>query len=393
MALLTLPLLAFGVIPQLKFLSEKAIQTMFNCAIKCMCIAFLATVVNDVLSSYIEKFTGSSAISNTWFEQFGNVLTFVVLVFMLWIMIRKMPQLVQGLLSGNPSLSGGDMMGTMKSAANTTAAVANGVGSAVGQVVGSYRAAKNEAGGSFESRGDAIRGTLSNLMIGPIGDAIPGMGGYRSGNSAVRQSLSRRAGNKEGYKPEKDDDRGPGPGGSPPPSGGDFQPKEKEKSTSDKVKSTAAGAVGSAVGEKAGAAAGTMAAGPAGGVVGGIAGSVAGDAVGSEVYDKASESDESNNSTSPEDESGGSELPDTPPAPPPPTQSSRRRASQEETPQESKKESGNGGSMSSTHSDDASRIRELQSENSGLKMDNAALRSENSGLRGGSNSNRHNSDN
>ena len=44
MALITIPLLSFGVINQLKFLSEKAIGTMFNLAVKIFVVAFIATL-------------------------------------------------------------------------------------------------------------------------------------------------------------------------------------------------------------------------------------------------------------------------------------------------------------------------------------------------------------
>ena len=64
MALLTLPLLAFGVIPQLKFLSESAIKAMFNLSIKIMCIAFLTGVVSTTINDYTK--TVISAADSNW---------------------------------------------------------------------------------------------------------------------------------------------------------------------------------------------------------------------------------------------------------------------------------------------------------------------------------------
>lgn len=316
LALLTLPLLAFGVIPQLKFLSESAIKAMFNLGIKCMCIAFLTGVVATTITDYTKtivsiasdnaKASSMYALASGFVDNVSNSISLLVVVGMMWILVRKMPALIQGLLQGNPSLSAGDMMGTIKSAATTAKKAADTTGNAVGQVMGSYRAARNEAGeGGFGSRGEAVAGTLRNLMKSSVADAIPGINGYRSGNSSIRQSLGRRAGNIKGYKPDEDDGGGPpssppsagggggnggGGGGNPPPppppSGSQpFQPKSKDSSLADKAKSAGAGAIGSVAGGKAGAAAGTMAAGPVGGVVGGLAGSAAGDAAGSAAYD------------------------------------------------------------------------------------------------------------
>jgi len=332
MALLTIPLLAFGTIPQLKFLAEKSIQTMFNCAIKCMCIAFLATVVNDVLSSYIEKFTGSSGVSNSWFEQFGNVLTFVVLVFMLFLLIHKLPQLVQGLLSGNPALSSGDMMGSLKTAASTAATAVNKPAAAAGQVVGAYRAAKNEAGGGF---GGGLTG-LKNAALGTAGNlwhagkgGIPGVSGYRTGQQTLSNALQQLDSNKAGYGAKDKMDQGQfgamllrnmpyggGGGGSGNGKGrtpeeaakgfsqeygtakeNNFKTEQKDSSLTDKAKSAAASAAGSYAGGQAGAAAGTAVGGPVGGVVGGLAGSAAGDAAGSTAYNHTSQGNENSSSS------------------------------------------------------------------------------------------------
>ena len=50
MALITIPLLPFGVISQLKFLSDKAIGTMFNLAIKIFVVAFISTLSVNILT-------------------------------------------------------------------------------------------------------------------------------------------------------------------------------------------------------------------------------------------------------------------------------------------------------------------------------------------------------
>ena len=146
MALLTLPLLAFGTIPQLKFLSESAIKAMFNLGIKVMCIAFLTGVVTTTLDDYTKSiisaaesnWSAANMTSNKWGfisgfgEDVSNSLSLLVVVGMLWMLVRKMPQLIQGLLQGNPSLSAGDMMGTLTGAMNSAGGGIGRVSAAMG---------------------------------------------------------------------------------------------------------------------------------------------------------------------------------------------------------------------------------------------------------------------
>ena len=164
MALLTLPLLAFGVIPQLKFLSESAIKAMFNLGIKVMCIAFLTGVIATTITDYTKtvvsaansnwsSVTGASnlgsgaiALASGFAENVSNSISLLVVVGMMWILVRKMPALIQGLLQGNPSLSAGDMMGTLKGAMN-------GVGGAAGRV--SAAMGGGSGGGGESGGGDA----------------------------------------------------------------------------------------------------------------------------------------------------------------------------------------------------------------------------------------------
>ena len=145
MALITIPLLSFGVIDQLKFLADKAIGAMFNLAIKVFVIAFIATMSTNMLSDLIKAATEMSKTS----DFVGNLSFFLqVLLYslILFFITKKIPELVSGLLSGNPSLSGGDMkqmaMDAAKGAAN---AVSKGAGFA-GAVAGGVSALSNAAG-------------------------------------------------------------------------------------------------------------------------------------------------------------------------------------------------------------------------------------------------------
>ena len=108
MALLTIPLLSFGVVEQLKFLADKAIGAMFNLATKIFVVAFIATMSVNILTGLVEnaKTVGETS------DFIGNVSYFLqVLLYalILYLITKKIPELVSGLLSGNPSLGGGDM--------------------------------------------------------------------------------------------------------------------------------------------------------------------------------------------------------------------------------------------------------------------------------------------
>ena len=136
MALLTLPLLAFGVLPQTKFLSEKAIGAMFNLAIKVMCIAFLTKLISTTIDGYVDKMVEAGKDgSTTLLQNIGIVFQFLLLLIVLFLLVHKVPQLIQGLLSGNPSLTSGDMTGTARSMASSAANTASKAGGAAGGAV------------------------------------------------------------------------------------------------------------------------------------------------------------------------------------------------------------------------------------------------------------------
>ena len=170
MALLTLPLLAFGVIPQLKFLSESAIKAMFNLSIKIMCIAFLTGVVSTTINDYTK--TVISAADSNWnnssiglvsgfAENVSNSISLLVVVGMMWLLVRRMPALIQGLLQGNPSLSSGDMMGTLTGAMN-------GAGGAVGRVSAAMGGG-SDGGGESGAAGGGSGGGSGSAASSPKG--------------------------------------------------------------------------------------------------------------------------------------------------------------------------------------------------------------------------------
>lgn len=145
MALITIPLLSFGVISQLKFLSEKAIGTMFNLAIKIFVVAFIATLSVNILTGLVDN-ARETATSSDFMGNISYFLQVLLYSLILFYMTKKIPELVSGLLSGNPSLSGGSMKEMAMSAARGAAnAVAKG-GGMTGAVVGGMKALSEAAG-------------------------------------------------------------------------------------------------------------------------------------------------------------------------------------------------------------------------------------------------------
>ena len=97
MALITIPLLPFGVIDKLKFLSDKAIGAMFNLAIKIFVIAFLSTMSVNILTGLVENAKAAS----TSADFMGNISYFLqVLLYalILFFLTKKIPALVSGAL-------------------------------------------------------------------------------------------------------------------------------------------------------------------------------------------------------------------------------------------------------------------------------------------------------
>ena len=179
MALITIPLLPFGVIGQLKFLSEKAIGTMFNLAIKIFVVAFIATLSVNILTGLVdnarEVATSSDFIGNI--SYFLQVLLYALILFY---MTKKIPELVSGLLSGNPSLSGGSMKEMAMSAARGAADSISKGGGFTGAVVGGMKAlsaaaepmAQYGGKGSFGANALSFAGAAGRKAMSMMGQAV-----------------------------------------------------------------------------------------------------------------------------------------------------------------------------------------------------------------------------
>ena len=185
MALITLVLLPFGVLGQLKFLADKAIGAMFNLAIKLFVIAFIATMSVNILTGLVKdaQTVGASADFAGNISYLLQVLLYALILFLL---TKKIPALVSGLLSGNPSLGGGDMkqmaMQAAQTAAQVGAAVASGGASAAGGLAKGIGAAK-----AFGDNAKALGFGGAAKMAG-IGLGSKAMSGMMKSAESFRQN-------------------------------------------------------------------------------------------------------------------------------------------------------------------------------------------------------------
>jgi type IV secretion system protein TrbL len=111
-------LVPWGLLPQTKFLSEKAIGAVVSAGIKLMVLAFIIAVTNPVLASI--HFSGPEIKLN---ELWSVLLTTGAIAFLSW----HAPSLAAGLLAGSPSLGAGAVAQNLASGVMMTAGVAGGM--------------------------------------------------------------------------------------------------------------------------------------------------------------------------------------------------------------------------------------------------------------------------
>ena len=179
MALITIPLLPFGMISQLKFLSEKAVGTMFNLAIKIFVVAFISTLSVNILTGLVDN-ARETATSSDFIGNISYFLQVLLYALILFYMTKKIPELVLGLLSGNPSLSGGSMKEMAMSAARGAANAVSKGGGFTGAVVGGMRALSESAGpmaqyggkGNFGANALSFANAAGGKAMSMMGQAV-----------------------------------------------------------------------------------------------------------------------------------------------------------------------------------------------------------------------------
>ena len=181
MAMITIPLIPFVALPQTKFLFERALGAMFNLAIKVAVISFLTAMSSRILTDYCEEFA-TIATDETKGGIIGNMpvlIQMVVVSLLLYLLIKKIPALVQGLLSGSPSLSGASMTQTAKNVTSTAvatgAAVASGGTTVAGNMAKAAASGYAQGGGGIAGiarAGASVMNTGVGMMMRATGKGI-----------------------------------------------------------------------------------------------------------------------------------------------------------------------------------------------------------------------------
>jgi type IV secretion system protein TrbL len=166
-------LVPWALLPQTKFLAEKAIGAVVSAGIKLMVLAFIIAVTNPVLASI--HFSGPEIKLN---ELWSVLLTTGAIAFLSW----HAPSLAAGLLAGSPSLGAGAVAQNLASGAMLAAGVAGGM-------VAATRAA---LGGSLPLATSHVHTRVSGQGLGAAH-----LGSLQTGNPVAEASA------KGGAKQEK----------------------------------------------------------------------------------------------------------------------------------------------------------------------------------------------
>jgi type IV secretion system protein TrbL len=209
-------LVPWGVLPQTKFLAEKAIGAVVSAGIKLMVLAFIVAVTNPVLASM--HFASEDIKLN---ELWSAVLTCGAIAFLSW----HAPSLAAGLLAGSPSLGAGAVAQNVSAGAMMAAGVAGGMVAMTRSAAG---AASSAAGMASRAVGTALGGASAGSGAGD-GSGGPSVGGaakgalmasgkalFRGAASALSRAAAPIADNfKLGLKAGRVDVEGPGPAAAP----------------------------------------------------------------------------------------------------------------------------------------------------------------------------------
>lgn len=197
MAILTLPLLPFIVTSKFSFLADKAIGAMFNLAIKLSCISFVTAFCVPFFTSFVDKYVESKDPGGL-----SAIMQAILAALVIYYLVKKMPELVTGLLNGQPSLGGAGMMDTAKAAGGAAVGAAASVASGVGTVRAASAIAKG-AGNGGKLGTLATLGKAAVMSRSPVQkyrnamktmDNLVGQGRASGSNMRTNMGLGRTAG-------------------------------------------------------------------------------------------------------------------------------------------------------------------------------------------------------
>lgn len=185
LALLGLPLLAFGAIQHFEYLAQQTIRAVFNCGVKVSVIAFLQAVLCQLFSKYTADM--GAALKGDWGTLFLLCIQLMLSSLIMFLLTLKVPKIIQGLLSGNPSMSGSDMTGTAMGAASAAASAGGmmaGASSAASMAKQAAASGKDVAPWKMSSMGQLGAALLRNApLTGTAFRAHQDVAKYGKGNN------------------------------------------------------------------------------------------------------------------------------------------------------------------------------------------------------------------
>lgn len=205
MVTVSIILLPFGMIPQLKFLADKAIGGIINCAIKMFTVTFLGTIGVTMLNGLAKETVQMvQANKDTWFDDITMTLSTLLFALVMFFVVKQIPKFTAGLLNGSPSLSGNDMrQAALEVAAKTSAAA------------GAVKGAAEATGGMGKWGGHNSVGKNMLSMAGAAGGmgarfaANLGKAGAGSATRPLTQSFKAAKNNAlraNGIRPQDDEE-------------------------------------------------------------------------------------------------------------------------------------------------------------------------------------------
>ena len=188
MALITIPLLPFIMLNKFAFLAEKAIGGMFNLAIKLSVISFISAMAIPFMMTFQTKM---AAAKDPW-TQPALLFQAVLAALVIYMLTKKIPELVTSLLNGQPNLNGAGMVDMAKGAANTAVgATAGGVGAVQGASALASAAGKGGVKGTLAELGKAK--LMSTAPVAKYRQAIQTMDNLKN-NTGSRMLNNMREG-------------------------------------------------------------------------------------------------------------------------------------------------------------------------------------------------------
>lgn len=176
-------LIPFSALKFTSFIFQRCVSAVFQFAIKLLLIYFLLSLV----WATTEKFTNVAP------DSFGSMLTQGLVYLTLGYLVMKIPELVSGMMSGSPAMSGNGVANTI---AGGAAGFAAGVASGAVKGYGGTRAVLAASRVQGVNRWDSVKGTTANVFRN-TGAMIRGAGplSSRKLRGADRANELMRAGN------------------------------------------------------------------------------------------------------------------------------------------------------------------------------------------------------